>query len=502
MRISPWSAAAIACALTASVAGGQAKPAGAGGASCDPGASPSVAKATLFLQRAASAVQAKQDATKDLKQAIAALTTPSKENDAVGRAYYLGQAYVLMLQQPGIPAVGPRSTYGIATDPNGTIDLFAAADSAFTTVETAQPACKAELAQWREQKPWLDALNAAINAVNAGKQDSAAFYAHRALTIDRRAPYAYTVLASVASNKKDYATAVQMLQQAITAAAADTLYNDAKQNALFDLANTYSLQYDAATGAAKSQLAPQVVAAWQNVITAPGRDVRIAHALATSGQVLLAQHDTAGLARVYAPVLANPTNYGDQTLLNAGVLATQARRPADAVRLFSAVLDRNAYQRDALKNLAASYVATGEPQKMIPLVDRLVALDPNNPDNWLLYAYAYSGMLKGTKDAKLTKAYTDSLVKYNTKSEKLSPAVDITQFSTGSEDKTSTLAGTIQNRGTTTKSFTVQVEFLDKSGSVIGTQTATVGPVAPKASAPFKVTVQGDAVAYRYKPLT
>lgn len=503
MRISPRSAAAIACTMTAaSVAGAQAKPAASAAAACDPGASQSVAKATLFLQRAAGEVQAKQDATKDLKQAIAALTAPGKENDAVGRAYYLGQAYILMLQQPGVPPVGPRATYGIATDPNASIDLLAAADSAFTTVETAQPACKAELAQWREQKPWLDALNAAINAVNTGKDDSATVYARRALTIDRRAPYAYTVLASVASNKKDYATAAQMLQQAISAAAADTLYNDAKQNAQFDLANTYTLQYDAATGAAKSQLGPQALAAWQNVITSPGRDVRIAHAVATSGQVLLAQHDTAGLTRVYAPILANLTNYGDQALLNAGVLATQARRPADAVRFFSAVLDRNAYQRDALKNLAASYVATNEPQKMIPLVDRLVALDPNNPDNWLLYAYAYSGMLKGTKDAKLTKAYTDSLVKYNTKAEKLSPALEITQFSTGAEDKTATLAGTLQNRGTAAKSYTVQVEFLDKSGNVIGTQTATVGPVAPKASAPFKVTVQGDAAAYRYKPVT
>lgn len=506
MNSSRSAAAVLVCAASVvcgPVASAQATPAAATVPACDPGASQAVAKASLFLQRAAQEVQAKQDASKDLKQAITALTTPSKENDAAGRAYYLGQAYILYLQQPGVSPVGQRASYGIATNPTGTIDLFAAADTAFNAVEAAQPGCKAELAQWREQKPWLDVLNAAINAVNAQKYDSAQVYATRALLLDRRAPYAYTVLASVASNRKDYATAAAMLEKAVAAASADTIYNDAKQNALYDLANTYSSQYDAATGAAKAQAAQQAVTAWENVIASGGRDARIARAVAMAGQLLSEQKDTAALAKVYAPVLAAPSSFGDQTLLNAGVVATQARRPGDAAKFFDAVLAHNPNQRDALKNLAASYVATNQPQKMFPLLDRLVALDPNNADNWLLYAYAYSGLLKDAKgNARLTKAYTDSLVKYNTKSEKLSPVVTVREFSFGGDDKTATLAGTIENRGTTAKSYALQVEFLDRSGNVVGTQTVNVGPVAPKASAPFKATVQGDAVAYRYKPLS
>ena len=507
MKISSRSAgAALVCAasvLCGAVASAQGTPAAAAKPACDPGASQSVAKATLFLQRAAQQVNAKQDASKDLKQAITVLTTPGKDNDAIGRAYYLGQAYILYLQQPGIAPVGPRASYGIATDPTGTIDLFAAADSAFSTVEAAQPGCRAELAQWREQKPWLDMLNAAINAVNAQKYDSAQVYASRALLLDRRAPYAYAVLASVASNKKDYATAASLLEKEITTASADTLYNDAKQNALYDLANTYSSMYDVATGAGKAPAAQKAVAAWENVITSGARDARIAHAVATAGLILNQQKDTVALAKVYAPVLASPDSFGDQTLLNAGVIATQGHHADDAAKFFAAVLAHNPNQRDALKNLAASYVATNQPQKMFPLLDRLVALDPNSADNWLLYAYAYSGLLKDAKgNTKLTKAYTDSLVKYNTKSEKLSPVVNITEFSFGGDGKVVTLAGTVENRGTTSKSYPLQVEFLDKAGNVVGTQTVNVGPLAPKASAPFKATIQGDAIAYRYKPLT
>jgi Tfp pilus assembly protein PilF len=500
---------ALLCAAGyAGLAGAQGTPAAAApaAAACEPGASQAVAKATLFLQQAAASVNAKQDATKPLKLAITALTTPTKDAkdaaDSVGRAYYLGQAYILMLQQTGVAPSGPRSTYGIATQPTANIDLLSAADSAFTLVEKAQPGCASEINQWREQKPWLESVNAAIAALNADHYDSAEVYAKRALTIDRRAPYAYTVLASVASNKKDYATATANLRKAIDAASADTIYNDAKQNAMYDLANTLSAQYDDATGADKATIGKQTIAAWEAYIPVGTTDVRVGHAQALASQIALAIKDTTEYAKIYAPVAANPARYGDQALLNAGVIATQAEKPDDAIKLFSAVVQRNPYQRDALKNLAASYIGAKQPEKVAAVVDKLVALDPNSASNWLLYAYGYSGLLKETKDPKLTKAYTDSLVKYNTKSEKITPNVEIQQFAVDSAAKSATLSGTIENRGAAAKSYTMTVEFLDKSGAVVGTQSVTVGPVAPKASAPFKVTAQASGVeGYRYKPI-
>ena len=86
----------------AGIAGAQGTPPGAASAApaCDPGVSQAVAKATLYLQQAATSVKAKQDASKPLKLAIGALTAPTKDTkelaDSVGRAYYLGQAYILM----------------------------------------------------------------------------------------------------------------------------------------------------------------------------------------------------------------------------------------------------------------------------------------------------------------------------------------------------------------------------------------------------------------------
>ncbi|HEY5085903.1 MAG TPA: FxLYD domain-containing protein, partial [Gemmatimonadaceae bacterium] len=244
----------------------------------------------------------------------------------------------------------------------------------------------------------------------------------------------------------------------------------------------------------------QALEAWEAYVPIGTQDARVARAQSEAAQIALALKDTAEYTRIYAPVLANPAKYGDQAVLNAGVIATQAGRVPDAVTLFSAVVDRNPYQRDALKNLAASYIGNKQSAKVVPIVDRLVALDPNNSSNWELYAYAYSGLLKNTKDPKLTKAYTDSLVKYDTTSKKLTPNVEVREFSISSADRSVTLGGTIENLGTTPKSYTMQVEFVDKTGTVVGTQSVSVGPIAPKATAPFKATVQAtNVVGYRYK---
>ena len=174
---------------------------------------------------------------------------------------------------------------------------------------------------------------------------------------------------------------------------------------------------------------------------------------------------------------------------------------AHAIKLFDAALAQNPYSRDAINNLAATYIQNNEFPKAFPLIDRLVALDPSNPDNPLLYAFAYQGLYKGTKDKKLQKIYTDSLVYFNAKSEDAPVKVLVTEF-TRRPDQT-LLGGTIENRGTAAKTYTVNFEFLDKAGTVISTETTTVGPVAPKKSGTFKITsAKGGAFGYRYKPVT
>lgn len=460
-----------------------------------------IARATFSMTRAQAAVRS-GNAAKDLRDVVAALNAPSAKNEnPTARAYLLGQAYVLLLDQPGISPIATRSTIGLTTDPNGTIDLFAAADSAWTIVEASNPACAAIGKQWRQQKAWLAITNAAINAVNANKFDSAEIYAKRALILDRTAPYAYSVLASVARNKKDYTTAAEYWKKTLEAAGTDTTFSDVRDRALFDMAATATTRVDAASPAQKKALAREAINAWTEVFAKSTDDIQQTFALQNLGKLYVTAGDSISIGKIYAPVLANPARYGENTLMQAGVMASQFKHPDDAGRIFSVVLERNPYQRDALNNLAASYIFLNQFDKVFPLVVRLTDVDPSNPDNWMLNAYAYAGLVKATKAAKLNKQYTDSLVYYTGKADKLGVKVSFLEFSKGAD--ATQLAGTVENQTAAPKTYPLSVDFLDKTGKVIFTETVSVGPVPAKGSKEFTIkTAKGGASAFRYKPVS
>ena len=244
-----------------------------------------------------------------------------------------------------------------------------------------------------------------------------------------------------------------------------------------------------------------VIDAWNAVFANTNEDIQQSFAVQQLAKYYVIAGDSMSLPKVYAPVLADPSKYGETTLMQAGVIASQFKHPDDAVRIFSAVLARNPYQRDALNNLAANYIFLSQYDKVFPLVARLTDVDPSNPDNWMLYAYSYAGLLKNTKAGKLNKQYTDSLVYYSGKADKMPMKLAITEFTRGT-DSTS-LTGTIENKGTAAKTYSLSVDFIDKTGQVVSTESVSVGPVAPKSTKEFKIkSAKGGVAAFRYKPLT
>jgi tetratricopeptide (TPR) repeat protein len=469
-------------------------------ATCDPTANTKgdIARAQFAMTRAVNAVQ-KGDPTKDV-QDVLRLVNNGNDNPTA-RNYLRGEAYILYLMQPNTPSVVPRSALGFKDNPTGTIDLFLAADSAFTIVEQASPACIPVTTQWRQQKPWLNALNAAISALSAAQLDSAEMFAKRSLILDRHAPYAYSVLGSIAQNRKNSAAATEYWKQALAAAGTDTAYADIRTKTMYAIASAASDRADAATGTAKRAAAREAIKPWQDYIASADNDLLLADGIDNIARLYVDAGDTASIPAIYAPMLATPAKYGEIALVHAGAVATRNGHYADAVKLFDAALAQNPYSRDALNNLAATYIQNNQFPKAFPMIDRLVVLDPSNPDNPLLYAFAYQGMYKGTKDKKLQKIYTDSLVYFNDKSENAIVKIGVSEFTRRPNE--TLLAGTIENRGKTPKTYTLIVEFLDKSGNVVSTETATVGPVAPKANQTFKIrSEKGGAYGYRYKPLT
>jgi tetratricopeptide (TPR) repeat protein len=467
---------------------------------CDPTANTKgdIAKAQFSMTRAISASE-KGNPLRDLQDVLKLVENGT--DNPTARNFLRGEAYIIYLMQPNSQAVVQRSALGLTTNPTATVDLYAAADSAFSVVEKASPECVPLIAQWRQQKPWLNALNGAISALNAGQLDSAEILAKRSLVLDRRAPYAYSVLGSVAAQRKNSAAAQEYWKQALAAAGTDTTYADVRTKTMYELASAASDRADAASGAAKRAAAKEAIKPWQDYLAVANNDLLLADAIDNASRMYMDAGDSASIPGIYAPMLANPSKYGEVTLVHAGVVATRNGRFADAGKLFDAALQQNPYSRDAINNLAATYIQNNEFSKAFPLIDRLIALDPSNPDNPLLYAFAYQGLYKGTKDKKLQKIYTDSLVYFNAKSENAPVKVLVNEF-TRRPDQT-TLVGTIENKSATSKTYTLNIEFLNKSGAVVATETATVGPVAAKSKGTFKITsAKGGAYGYRYKPVT
>jgi len=363
---------------------------------------------------------------------------------------------------------------------------------AFAQQKAAPPAASAPV--------WLNVTNGAINALNANKLDSAEIYAKRSLTLDRKSPYAYTVLASVAKQKKDFAKMAEYSKQVIAAAGNDTAYADVRERAQYELAAMMTDRVRSASAAEKKTLAREAIAAWEPVITSQD-NVQGTIALRSLQELYIAAGDSAQQGRIYAAMLTNPDKYGEGALLQAGVIASQMKKPDEAAKLFEAVIKKNPYSRDALNNIAASLLQNNQNEQAAPYIDKLVAMDPSNPDNYMLYAFEYAGKLKKKIDLKTQRMYNDSLVYWNTKSEKLPVKVTFTEFSRNSDG--TTLAGEIENRSTTAKTYTMTVEFLGFDGSVLATETQSVGPVAPKAKGQFSLHSAKQQVAgYRYKPLS
>src|SRR5262245_31160113 len=511
----------------------------------DEGSPAQVGRAMLDLQMTQSANKP-EDAAKSLRDAVKLLQEGDKTKNPIGRAFVTGKVYVSWLAQPNMSSgVAPRATLGFTTEPTATYDLIAGIDSAFSAVEASNPECAAQTTPWRQQKGWVDLVNSAMEAGNAGdKPDSAVALAKRSLMLYRGAPYGYMVLAKVAAEKNDAKGALENYKQAVAATAKDTTaaMADVRRQVLMQIGNYAADMYEAGQGD-KAAMMAEAKSAYEALAKDPG--TKFADA-ARAGQARLAQMsgDTTAIRATYSDQLANPGAFSYASLMNAAVTAARASQTKDAIKLFEAARTVNPMHRDVLYNLARLYLLDSAYTQALPHARQLIAVDPSNPDNYQLLAIGYNqmqrsyaaklkdaeakakaygqranapraaaGVVKANIDsaAKLNpviKAYqdssaklVDSALKYNDVMQKLPAKVAFTEFTP--TDAKPTLGGTVTNNTDAQRSFSFKVEFIDKSGKVIGSQDVSVGPVAPQKSATFSATATGAGiVAFRYNPIT
>ena len=496
-----------------------------------------VGRATLAVQVASSA-QDPSAAARQLTSAVKGLTDNGEKMDnQVGRNLVLGKALVLWSMQPNVELVTRRGSLGFTQNPDAMIDLAAAIDTAFKVVETANPECIAETSRWRSQRAWVGLVNKAIERLNADDVDAAEQAAQTAIVMNPYGPYGYVVLASVKQKRNMSSEAFGLYQRAIDAASRDTSYDDIRRQSLIYLGNLAADSAEAAADTlARRPYVQTARSAFEKVLADKGADELRANARSGMCRVAIASGDTAVLRTMYKDQLATPGGFPYSDLMNAGVCMARAEMIVEATQLFQAAYDKNPYHRDALSNLAIMYLRKDNHDASVPLTERLISVEPNNPENHQLLVLAYAGVAKKARDTRLagskappakvktptkaapasaprlSQAAQDSLFKieqeFNTKAvaanekrEKLPFKVTLSDFTI--TDEKSTVAGTIQNSSAADKEITMKVDFLDRAGRVIATKEAVVGNVAAGRSGRFSVTTTPgkDVAAFRYAPI-
>lgn len=480
----------------------------------------SLAVAVLNITRvqASTDTAAKYKALRDVIGRVTADANAAKQNP-VGQAYTLAQAGMLLSQDVRLANSATRADLGLAGNPTQPADLLKFVDSTLTVVEQAKPNCAPQVQELR-QFAWGQTINAGLQALNAQKGDSAAYYAERSLVVYKNSPLPYYVLANTAQLKNDAATAGRYWPRVAELAANDTSTQgrDLRNAALANIAINAVNAVQGAPAADKPARAREAAAAIRAAVAAAPNSPDAPRLQASLAQMLTLAGDTASLGAVYADQLANPAKYDDLALTNAGVIASQANKPEDAARLFAAALEKNPLQRDALNNLAATDLALKRFADVVAVAQRLVAVDPANPDNQLFIAYGYQGLANAAKTPAAKKALTDSLLKYNKLSQEMPVKVTFTEFTRGDTravlgmnveavkpTSSSTTGGRAGARPAAAASgaprtYNFTVEFLDKNGAVVDTQQVSVGPVAPGQSKAQRVeSSKGGVVAFRYR---
>jgi tetratricopeptide (TPR) repeat protein len=398
-----------------------------------------------------------------------------------------------------------RADVGLTTNPDATINLLAAADTAFEFVEKQKPECAAETEKWRKQR-WVPLINTAGQLINEDMLDSAQTLLQAANTIFDASPIPYYYMAMVAQKRGDLAAAAGHYQGALAAASKEAAAKDSnvariRRQSLFNSAVLMQQRADSLQGDAKKQMLATAAEGFRTYLAENPNDPNAPQAQSALARALGSAGDTAAVASIYSDMLANPAKYTDIQLFEAGTGAFRANRRQESIQLFTSGLEKNPYHRDALFNLANAYFATDQPDQMLEVTRRLVEVDPSNPDNWRLMAGAWQIKSKQVKDDKTKRALTDSILKNLAKEKDLPARVTFSTFR--HEGAKHTLRGTIENRTDKQVTYSLKVEFLDAQGNVVATKTAEVGPVAPKGRQDFSVEVnQTGVVAYRYAPVT
>lgn len=425
-----------------------------------------VNSAVLYL-RNATTTRFPDQRQRDLRDAHRVLSQALEQGRESDPAvwYYLGRYHTMLTDLPG-------------------------ADSSFDRAVALAPACASDIRQYRRTM-WVPEFNRGVAAVQSGDNDAAKEALRAANMIYDQEPPGFYTLAQIFANEGNPDSAVFYYRRTI-AVAGDSLNADTElgqstlRNSTFNTAVLFQrdLNYDSA-------------AAWYQRYRRIDPDdpqalVRLAEVLSASGLESQA-------SALYDTVLVRAGDLPALDVFATGVALFRGNRFERAARAFELGLERSPFYRDALFNLANTYLslandsATTAARKlelggmMQPVIERLILGDPANTASMRLLAASFQ--LRDMQDSTLAVLERAQSLRYD---------ITVSMFQ-------SVGGGTWEIRGLITNPADVTVdvpalifEFLSEAGDVVTAQTLDAQSV--ETAVPFGFRVEGEAIAsWRYR---
>ncbi len=361
------------------------------------------------------------------------------------------------------------------------------ADTALARAGKLAPQC-AKDAQAYVQNGWAALMRAGNNFEEQKNADSALVMYREAALLNPTQPLSQYYIAKVMNEKGQTDSAAAHYKLAANAAATttDTSMVKVRNQSAFNAGAIYL----------NAKKYPEAIATFEQYLKWVPNDAEAKRGLAGAyrgaGQTDKAQ---AIEKELVASGAATGAGAGTQDLMTAGVNLYNDKKYADAAKAFEQVVAQHPYDRDALYNLANTYLAMKDGAKLLPTAENLAAIEPLNETAVKLVGEGYKQNNK-----------VDDAVKVAEKVLAMPVDVKVNDFSTTGSGATFSATATGRDAQTATgkpippKPVNLTVEFLDTKGTVVATQDAAIPALQKGAAHEIKVAGQGKGItAWRYK---
>jgi tetratricopeptide (TPR) repeat protein len=400
---------------------------------------------------------------------------------------------------------------------------IAAADGAFDRAEGLAPGCKDEIAKFR-RPTWVGLTQAGIDLLNQERGPEAKPYLEAAAGFYDQEPQAFAGLGRLAQDANDQAAAVEWYRKAYAASDKPDL-REARAMAAAQIGTAFASQGN--TDSAIAYLTTAVQSADTvnqaallkqslfNLALMEQRAGRPADAARHLGEVVARSPDDVDARRGLAQALraagmADSARAIEQGLLQAagtggevsasavmdlGVAAYREQKYDQAAEAFAKVLAMEPNNRDALYNLANSYLGLNDWAKLGETADRLLKLEPYNE-------FVNKAAIRAHQQQKHAAAANEAATRLLA----MPVAIEVSGFQVAGDKATWQATATGREAMTASgapkapAAGVIVVEFLDASGAVVTSTDVAVDALAAGAAQALSASATGSGIqAWRYR---